>query len=656
MKALEQAPGNGVVKELQIRKLLLQFDKPEEHHWCGGDPALTHILNSYTLLVPGNEGFYIRTLRRCQAQLRDPALRDQVEKFVRQEAQHGVGHRRCWRMLERQGYRYQGFVKAVEAFAYGLVERITPLKISVSMVACIEHANAYIGHEFLEQQILAYSEPNLRALFEWHFAEEIEHKGVSYDVLNAVAPGYAMRLLGAALTLPLFYIILSIGAVRLAAQDGSLGTSKFWRGAWQHLWSRDRMVQRTFRHVAAYLRPGFHPWQKDDSALAKVAIARWHSKLSVVEADVDSNEVFPFAGAQVVAPNSPSESVFVRHRTVAVNHASNLTAPSIALAPLPVPMSGSTATSLVEADFTTVMVDAGLANLPHAANDEFSRNWYDPAHRTYWSVMHDVSAIGAENVRPCFHGRLMSEMRAFQISIVESEQGRPNDDLAHFVLASAGDVFNLGGDLELFAKLIRNGDRDRLLAYAELCTRGVHAYHSGFGRNVHTIALVQGDALGGGFEAALSCNTIIAEEGVQMGLPEALFDLFPGMGAYHFLKRRASAATAERLIFSGRVFDSRALFEMNVIDVLVPKGQGVAAVEEQIRRNRRNRHTRMALDNIRGWSEPVAIEDLLRTTELWVDTALELGEPQLRVMDRLVRAQRQRQASAPKGDRKQRVL
>jgi predicted metal-dependent hydrolase/enoyl-CoA hydratase/carnithine racemase len=638
MNSPEPGTATAVTRELTVRRFLPRFNESIDPHWCGEDPALTHMLNSYTLLVPGNEGFYIRTLQRCAPQLEDLQLREQVDKFVRQEAQHGVGHRHCWRMLDRQGYRYKGFVKAVESFAYGVVERIMPLKLSVSMVACIEHANAFIAHEFLTQNLMAYSQSDLRALFEWHFAEEIEHKGVSFDVLRAYAPSFGTRVLGAALTLPLFYLFLSVGALSLAAQDGSLRTTRFWRGAWRHLWSRDRMAQRTVAHVIDYLRPRFHPWQLDNANLATAAIARWSSKFSVAarpqvsvpQEQADGAIPGVAAGAEQVAVVTASSEYFQAAELDAIKV--NDTPQSSLSTPVEAVQAGP--------ERSSVGVLSGMLQVARrASNDEFTRNWYDESNRTYWSVMHDVADAAANATRPCFHSRLMAEMRAFQMSVIEGERARPSDDLAHFVLASAGDVFNLGGDLDLFAKLIRSGDRDRLLAYAELCTRGVHAYHSGFGSKVHTIALVQGDALGGGFEAALSCNTIIAEEGVQLGLPEALFDLFPGMGAYQFLKRRTSAAIAERLIFEGQVLDSRKLHEMGVVDVLVPKGEGVRAVEEQVRRNRRNRHTRMALDHIREWSEPVALEDLLRTTELWVDTALQLGETQLRKMDRLVRAQ-----------------
>ena len=74
----------------------------------------------------------------------------------------------------------------------------------------------------------------------------------------------------------------------------------------------------------------------------------------------------------------------------------------------------------------------------------------------------------------------------------------------------------------------------------------MHRFHGGLGGDVRTIALVQGDALGGGMELALSCHTIVAEEGVGMGLPEVLFGLFPGMGAYSFLCKRVSPQLAER--------------------------------------------------------------------------------------------------------------
>lgn len=263
---------------LQVRGFLPDFSGTYPRHWCARDAAVSHMLNTYTLLVPGNEGYFIRTLKRCMPRLNDPADRDMVRCFMRQEGQHGAGHRRYWAALEAQGYRIAAFQTCVDGFLYKVLEPLTPLKLRVSMVACIEHINAYMGHEFLAQRILEDAQPELRALFEWHFAEEIEHKHVAYDVLALVAPSYGLRLLGATLVLPLFYGLIAFGTLRLMAQDGSLFERSAWSSLTRHLFSRHRMVRQTCSHVLAYLRPSFHPWQLDDRNLAQMAIAR-HSSL-----------------------------------------------------------------------------------------------------------------------------------------------------------------------------------------------------------------------------------------------------------------------------------------------------------------------------------------------------------------------------------------
>lgn len=172
--------------------------------------------------------------------------------------------------------------------------------------------------------------------------------------------------------------------------------------------------------------------------------------------------------------------------------------------------------------------------------------------------------------------------------------------------------------------------------------RGVHAFHAGLGTRAHSIALVQGNALGGGFEAALSCHTIVAEEGVLMGLPEVLFDLFPGMGAYSFLCQRISPRLAEKIMLEGNLYTASQLKEMGLVDIVVPVGEGVAAVEQVIKESRRIPHAWAAMREVNEIATMVPLHEMMRITEIWVDTAMQLGEKSLRTMDRLVRAQARR--------------
>ncbi|MCA0392977.1 MAG: crotonase/enoyl-CoA hydratase family protein [Proteobacteria bacterium] len=273
---------------------------------------------------------------------------------------------------------------------------------------------------------------------------------------------------------------------------------------------------------------------------------------------------------------------------------------------------------------------------------------HDTSNDAHWCFMHAQQAFADPTYRACFSPKMLRELRLFArraIDSIDAEAAKSPAHLSHIVLASDTHVFNLGGDLSLFSNLIRARDRDGLLRYAAECVDSVHLLQSRLHSNAHTIGLIEGDALGGGFELALACQTIVAEKGVQLGFPEVLFGLFPGMGAYSLLSQRVSPKVAEEMMLNGVMYSSDELHRMGVIDVLVPKGEGVRAVHEIIRQNRRIATARLALHRVRDAVNPVSHDELMRITEIWVDTALQLSDKQLRTMERLVRAQLKRPAA-----------
>ena len=253
--------------ELTARRFTAPLPTDTPSDWLPSSPAVAAALDTYGVLVPANEAFYMRTISVSLPLIADPALRKAAAAFIHQEAEHGVAHKRYWRTLDRQGYQFRGFERAVDRLTFRMVERIAPLPIRLSMVSCVEHINAYMAHEFLSQQILADAHPEVRALLEWHFAEEIEHKQVSFDVLQAVAPSHAIRLLGLVLTVPLFYSLITFGMVRFLAQNKRLWRSSTWRGLLRHMGGGHHMLGGTLKHLWAYARPSFHPSQLDDTGL-----------------------------------------------------------------------------------------------------------------------------------------------------------------------------------------------------------------------------------------------------------------------------------------------------------------------------------------------------------------------------------------------------
>ncbi len=199
-------------------------------------------------------------------------------------------------------------------------------------------------------------------------------------------------------------------------------------------------------------------------------------------------------------------------------------------------------------------------------------------------------------------------------------------------------VFSLGGDLALFRELIKRGDRYGLAAYAKKAIDAVYYHATGSGQPLTTISLVQGVALGGGFEAALAGHVIIAERGVRFGLPEVVFGLFPGMGAYTLLCRRVNPKVAERIILSGDTYSAEELHELGIVDELAAPGEGEQVVLDFISRQRMNpgQHAfRKALNRVRT----IDHAELYGIADEWIEAALNLSPSFLRRIDRLLRSQ-----------------
>jgi len=245
--------------------------------------------------------------------------------------------------------------------------------------------------------------------------------------------------------------------------------------------------------------------------------------------------------------------------------------------------------------------------------------------------------------RPCFTPQLLDEIKQLPALLQDGEFGPMGaTGKPQFLVYGSRlpGIFNLGGDLSLFRELIDARDRNGLEAYARACIDVSYQVSRGFGLPLTTISLIQGTALGGGMEGALAANIIVAERGVQMGLPEVLFNLFPGMGAYSFLSRRLGPSEAERVILSGKTWRSEELHELGVIDLLAAPGEGMETVRSYINeRQNRSPNTMLAMQQVRKVVNPVTYEELEEIALIWVDAALRLTKRDLKIMDRLVRSQ-----------------
>ena len=245
----------------------------------------------------------------------------------------------------------------------------------------------------------------------------------------------------------------------------------------------------------------------------------------------------------------------------------------------------------------------------------------------------------------CYSLAVMGELHQM-LSDISANPGL----VRHFVMTSdVPRVFNFGGDLALFVLLVRAGDIESLKLYGMRCVDLVWWMENAANLGVHTTVLSQGDTLGGGLESVLPFHKVIFERSAQAGFPEVLFNLFPGMGAWDFTIRKAGFAVANEMILSGRLYSAEELHYRRMVDVVVDDGAGEAALERVIRDvDPRHRGTLAAL-RAQRLAAPIRYESLTAIVDQWAESALGLTDRDLRLMERLARAQARKAGGADEG-------
>lgn len=237
-----------------IRRMDLPFDGLSRH-WAKGDPYLTHMLNGLHFVFPEGERFFIRSVRHFRDEAPDE-LRERIDRFFGQEAQHQRTHLHAFRAIAASGFEVQSFLDAYRRRAYEEIEPRRSPKLRLATTAALEHVTASLGEAALEAIDTEGWDEDMRALFMWHAAEEIEHKSVAFDLLQHVDPSYGLRVRG-----------FVMGGVVLLT---------FWGQGLQHMLAQEAPEDRAPSLAAArimpargwlklagrlldYLRPSFHP-------------------------------------------------------------------------------------------------------------------------------------------------------------------------------------------------------------------------------------------------------------------------------------------------------------------------------------------------------------------------------------------------------------
>lgn len=248
-------------------------------HWIPHDPDAAYIMNSIHLLLPAGEFWFCRVYNKALPHVTDPALRADVLGFIRQEAIHARSHQTALNSyLRRHGVEIDTVLRVADAlFGKLLEEKPLPawlrgrprvalekwqLRQQLAIIAAVEHYTCVLGKWVLEAEALDAPnvDPDLRDLFRWHGAEEVEHRCVAHD-LHAHLGGGTLERQGWALAgFPLLLGLLSFSAMHLMKQDPAVGRAFFFT-RWERAARRGTLptLESLFGAALRYLDPRYHP-------------------------------------------------------------------------------------------------------------------------------------------------------------------------------------------------------------------------------------------------------------------------------------------------------------------------------------------------------------------------------------------------------------
>lgn len=253
------------------------FDVPEDapKYFYRGEKGVTALLYALSAVFPDGERMFIEAVRANQEGTSDPELRRAIGAFAAQEAQHGRVHEAYNEYAKRRGFDLEPITAGVRRRTAAMKAHLPPV-VRLAATAALEHYTALMAELVLGDPRFADGVHDAHArIWRWHAAEEAEHKAVAFDLLAEVSGSTFVRLRSYAFTSVVFPTLTALHTLHLMSRDGTLGDLRAHLGLLRFLFVEPGLVPRLLPGWLDYLRPDFHPWDRDDRALLEQFRAAW---------------------------------------------------------------------------------------------------------------------------------------------------------------------------------------------------------------------------------------------------------------------------------------------------------------------------------------------------------------------------------------------
>lgn len=245
----------------------LPADRIADWHTPAG-PIFTALLNTFSIVLPIGERFFIDAVRAHRDLIQDPELQKAMTAFIGQEAMHGREHEDYNDALFAQSPiapKFEAFVLDI----FGLIKKHTPPYLWLSATIALEHFTALLADSVLTTpELFDGAEDHYANIWRWHAFEETEHKAVAFDVWNTVMGhglyAYTVRSVGQIGATIVFWSLIIPVFLNIVKGEGKLTNLKAWKTAYKYSFGEVGALRKQLGNYFDYFRPSFHPWDHDN--------------------------------------------------------------------------------------------------------------------------------------------------------------------------------------------------------------------------------------------------------------------------------------------------------------------------------------------------------------------------------------------------------
>jgi predicted metal-dependent hydrolase len=269
-------------------KLDFGFDGSIPKYWFGGDAFKSRFFDALSVIFPPGEKFFMTTVRDFRDRVTDPKLLQDIKDFNRQEGQHTLVHNQYNEHLKAQGVDVDFLLKELNTLLFDTYRSRYSREYTLAITGALEHFTALAAHTlFDERDVLKEADPKVRAMYAWHAMEEVEHKGVAYDVMIDYAKvGYFKRIAALIHMTVIFPLTIFSFLNFMLKHDGFSWWQRIKLNAAGLVWllKPGGFVGPLYKHYFPYYKPGYHPWQEADQPGYEQWVAAFNLHRNPVEA------------------------------------------------------------------------------------------------------------------------------------------------------------------------------------------------------------------------------------------------------------------------------------------------------------------------------------------------------------------------------------